>query len=272
MREILGYIFASLIGISLGLIGGGGSILTVPVLVYVMGVNATLATAYSLFIVGVTALVGCITYFQKKLVSVPTAIVFSIPAFTSVFLVRKFLIPAIPKEIIAIGGFMLTRDILLMLVFAGLMIFASVSMIKDDKDKEGEAPDDEQPHAFNLPLIFGEGVVVGALTGLVGAGGGFMIIPALVLFAKLPMKMAVGTSLLIIAAKSLIGFIGDVTNPTEAIDWNLLLSFSFIACVGIFVGAYLSTFIPGAKLKKGFGWFVAVMGVYIIAKELFFGK
>lgn len=271
-QQILGYVLASLIGISLGLIGGGGSILTVPVLVYVMGVNATLATAYSLFIVGITALVGSLTYFQKKLVSIKTAIVFSIPAFTSVYLVRRFVIPAIPKEIFSLYGFTLTRDILLMLVFAGLMIFASVSMIRDEKGKGPEVTEEEHEPEFNLPLIFGEGVVVGGLTGFVGAGGGFMIIPALVLFARLPMKMAVGTSLLIIAAKSLIGFIGDVTNPELTIDWELLISFSFIACVGIFVGSYLSTFIPGAKLKQAFGWFVAVMGVYIIAKETLLGK
>ncbi len=110
--------------------------------------------------------------------------------------------------------------------------------------------------------------MVGAITGLVGAGGGFMIIPALVVFAKLPMKMAVGTSLLIIAAKSLIGFVGDVMNPELTIDWTLLIIFSLIATVGIFVGSYLSNFIPGAKLKKAFGWFVAVMGVYILLKEL----
>lgn len=267
MQEIIGYILASLIGISLGLIGGGGSILTVPVLVYVMRINPTLSTAYSLFIVGITALVGSLAYFQKKLISLKTAVVFSIPSFASVFVVRKYLVPAIPKEILHIGSFTLTRDILLMLIFALLMIFASVSMIKDTK-KNNENSEENQKPKFNFPLIFIEGLVVGAITGLVGAGGGFMIIPALVVFAKLPMKMAVGTSLLIIATKSLIGFVGDVMNPELTIDWTLLAIFSLIATVGIFVGSYLSNFIPGAKLKKAFGWFVAVMGLYILLKEL----
>ncbi|MCS6796213.1 MAG: sulfite exporter TauE/SafE family protein [Raineya sp.] len=267
MQEIFGYFLASLIGISLGLIGGGGSILTVPVLVYIMGVSPTLSTAYSLFIVGITALVGSLTYFQKKLISLKTAIVFSIPSFIAVFLVRKYVVPAIPKEIVQLGNFTLTRDILLMLIFAILMIFASVSMIKDKKKNNGNTDENQEP-VFNFPLIFVEGLVVGAITGLVGAGGGFMIIPALVVFAKLPMKMAVGTSLLIIAAKSLIGFVGDVMNPELTIDWSLLLIFSLVATIGIFVGSYLSNFIPGAKLKKAFGWFVAVMGVYILLREL----
>jgi len=268
MQEIIGYILASLIGISLGLIGGGGSILTVPVLVYVMGVNPTLSTAYSLFIVGITALVGSVSYMQKKLISFKTALVFSVPSFVSVFLVRKYVMPAIPAEIIKLGDFSLTKDIFLMLVFAILMFFASISMIKK---KKGEPENDENKEVkFNFPLIFIEGVVVGAITGLVGAGGGFMIIPALVVFAKLPMKMAVGTSLLIIAAKSLIGFTGDMSNPNLDIDWILLTIFSAIASVGIFIGSYLSNFIPGAKLKTGFGWFVIVTAIYILAKELLF--
>ena len=268
MQEIIGYILASLIGISLGLIGGGGSILTVPVLVYVMGVNPTLSTAYSLFIVGITALVGSVSYMQKKLVSFKTALVFSVPSFVSVFLVRKYVVPAIPAEIIKLGDFSLTKDIFLMIIFAVLMFFASISMIKK---KKGEPENDESKEVkFNFPLIFIEGIVVGAITGLVGAGGGFMIIPALVVFAKLPMKMAVGTSLLIIAAKSLIGFTGDMSNPNLDIDWILLTIFSAVASVGIFVGSYLSNFIPGAKLKTGFGWFVVIMAVYILAKELLF--
>ncbi|MCS7292112.1 MAG: sulfite exporter TauE/SafE family protein [Gloeomargarita sp. SKYBB_i_bin120] len=267
MQLVLGYGLALLIGISLGLIGAGGSILTVPVLVYVMGVNPTLATAYSLFIVGITALVGSWDYFRKGLISLKTAFVFAIPAFSSVFLVRRFLIPAIPPKIVQLGTLTLTRDILLMIVFAVLMILASLSMIRNGKGDTRHLPVEDKPPEFNFPLIFGEGIVVGALTGLVGAGGGFLIIPALVVLAGLPMKMAVGTSLLVIAAKSLIGFLGDVQNPELQIDWGLLMLFAGVASIGIFVGSYLSTFISGRKLKKGFGWFVAVMGVYILIKE-----
>ncbi|MFZ1371496.1 MAG: sulfite exporter TauE/SafE family protein, partial [Ferruginibacter sp.] len=143
---------------------------------------------------------------------------------------------------------------------------ASVSMIRPGKQKE---IDENAPRVYNYPMILLEGAVVGLLTGLVGAGGGFLIIPALVLLARMPMKLAVGTSLFIIAAKSLIGFIGDLQG-SEVLDWKLLGIFTAFAVGGIFIGILLSKKIPGQKLKKGFGWFVLVMGIYIIIKELFF--
>jgi len=263
--EIVGYIASLVIGISLGLIGGGGSILTVPVLVYLFKVEPVIATSYSLFIVGLSSLVGVIPKYKQGMVNLKTAIIFGIPSIAAVFATRKFIIPQIPKEVFAIGDFVITKSILMMVLFAVLMVFASVSMIRD-KRKNAAAENGEQK--FNYPVIILEGAVVGILTGLVGAGGGFLIIPALVLLSKLPMKQAVGTSLLIIAAKSLIGFTGDLSN--YIMDWKLLLTVSAIAVAGIFVGDALSKKIDGNKLKKGFGWFVLVMGVYIIVKELFF--
>ena len=270
LLEIIGFAGAAVIGISLGLIGGGGSILTVPVLVYLLSVEPVLATAYSLFIVGISSLIGGINYARKGLVDFKTGIVFTIPAFIAVYVTRLWLVPALPDNWFNIGDLAVTKDVGILLLFAFLMIFASYSMIKGKKKPEIEEDKNEevQPH-FNIPMIILEGSVVGVLTGLVGAGGGFLIIPALVLFAKLPMKMAVGTSLLIIAAKSLIGFIGDI-QADQPIDWTFLLIFSSISVIGIFVGSYLSTFIEGAKLKKGFGWFVLVMGSFMIVKELFF--
>ena len=261
--EILGYISASLIGISLGLIGGGGSILTVPVLVYLIGMNPVAATAYSLFIVGFSSLIGAGKYTTKKLVSYKTAVVFGLPSLVAVFLTRKFVVPAIPEQLFQLGDFVFTKDIALMVLFALLMIAASISMIRGRKEVE-EIADEAQ--RFNYPLIIVEGLVVGGLTGLVGAGGGFLIIPALVVLSKLPMKMAIGTSLLIIAIKSMIGFLGDVSNME--IDWVFLGIFSAISVVGIFIGSYLSNFISGSKLKPAFGWFVLIMGVYIITKEV----
>lgn len=261
--QILGYIGALLIGVVLGLIGGGGSILTVPVLVYLLAIEPVVATAYSLFIVGSTSLVGAIKNIRKKLVDFRTAIVFAVPAFIAVYSTRKFLVPAIPEEIFTMGTFTLTKDVAIMIFFAIIMLLASVSMIRGRKDKgSGEA----EEVSYNYPLIILEGAVVGVLTGIVGAGGGFLIIPALVLLAKLPMKKAVATSLLIIAIKSLIGFIGDVENLE--IQWDFLLTFTAISIVGIFIGIWLNKFIPGEKLKKGFGWFVLIMGIYIIIKEL----
>ncbi len=263
--EILGYLFSILIGVSLGLIGGGGSILTVPVLVYIFSVDAVTATGYSLFIVGITSAVGTATFFKNKLVNIKTAIIFGIPSIVAVFLTRAFIVPAIPKEIMTFGDFVVTKSILMMLLFAILMIAASYSMIKKDKKKTNEQVG---PQKFNYPVILIEGFVVGVLTGLVGAGGGFLIIPALVVLSKLPMKEAVGTSLVIIAAKSLIGFFGEASEVQ--LDWSLLLSVSAFAVIGIFIGSYLSKKIDGAKLKPAFGWFVLVMGIYIIIKETMF--
>lgn len=259
---IIGFAAAILIGVSLGLIGGGGSILTVPVLVYILGIDPVLATAYSLFVVGSTSLVGAGTYMKKGLVNYKTALVFAIPSFIAVFLTRKFLVPALPDPLFSIGESLITKNIGIMVFFALIMLAASYSMIRG---KKGGAEEEEEVK-FNLPMIALEGSAVGIITGIVGAGGGFLIIPALVLLAKLPMKMAVGTSLLIIAAKSLIGFLGDLS--TQTIDWQLLLIFTGLSIIGIFIGSALSKKINEKVLKTGFGWFVLIMGIYIITKEL----
>lgn len=265
MVTIFGYLGAAAIGISLGLIGGGGSILTIPILVYLFGINPVLATAYSLFVVGATSLAGAFSFMQKGLVNYKTALVFAVPSFIAVYLTRRFFIPALPKKLYSLGDFVLTRDTAIMVFFALIMLVASFSMIRNKKEKEDQTKGEMR---YNYPMIGLEGAVVGGITGIVGAGGGFLIIPALVLFARLPMKTAVGTSLLIIAAKSLIGFLGDVGN--RPIDWPFMLVFTGLSLLGIFIGSWLSTLIHGVHLKKGFGWFVLLMGIYICAKELLF--
>ncbi len=262
--EIAGYLASLIIGISLGLIGGGGSILTVPVLVYLFGIDPVLATAYSLFIVGSTSLVGTFSKYREGLVNMKTAVIFGIPSIAAVYATRKWIVPAIPNELFTVGELQVTKSIMMMVLFAILMGFASISMIRD---KNGDCPESETPQTFNYPLIILEGIIVGALTGLVGAGGGFLIIPALVLLSKLPMKQAIGTSLLIIAMKSLIGFLGDLSHTS--MDWKLLVIVTILAVTGIFIGNRMSRNIDAGKLKKGFGWFVLVMGIYIIIKELF---
>jgi uncharacterized membrane protein YfcA len=267
LLTIFGLLASTVIGISLGLIGGGGSILTVPVLVYLFNVDPVLATAYSLFIVGLSSLVGAFPKYKAGMIDLKTALVFGVPSIIAVFLTRKVLVPAIPATLFEIAGVSVTKALAMMILFAVLMVAASVSMIRDKK-KEEQATD--EPRVFNYPMILLEGAVVGVLTGLVGAGGGFLIIPALVMLSKLPMKQAVGTSLLIIAAKSLIGFTGDVMENAAQMDWALLSIVTSLAVVGIFVGNQLSKKIDGAALKKGFGWFVLVMGIYIIIKELAF--
>lgn len=266
IMDIIGYIASLVIGISLGLIGGGGSILTVPVLVYLFRVSPVMATAYSLFIVGSTSLVGALPKYKNGLVNLKTALIFGIPSIVAVFATRKYIVPQIPEELFSIGGLLITKNILMMLLFAILMVAASVSMIRNTKSKVEESGSSEQK--FNVPVILIEGILVGILTGLVGAGGGFLIIPALVLLSKLPMKQAIGTSLLIIAAKSLIGFTGDLSN--YQMDWSLLITVTLLAIVGIFIGNWLSNKISPEKLEKGFGWFVFIMGIYIIIKEIFF--
>lgn len=261
---IAGYAAAVLMGLSLGLIGGGGSILTVPILVYLFDVDPVLATAYSLFVVGLTSLVGSYSHFRAGNVQAKTALIFGIPSIAAVYAVRKFIVPVIPDPAFHIASATVSKGMLLMVLFAILMLLASISMIRPAKQKS-----DEIQVKRNYLLIFLEGLLVGGLTGLVGAGGGFLIIPALVLLAGLPMKQAVGTSLLIIAMKSLIGFTGDL-GAGQPIDYVFMLLFSAFAIGGILIGSYLTRFISNEKLKPAFGWFVLVMGIYIIIKEVFF--
>jgi uncharacterized membrane protein YfcA len=264
--QLLGFLSAILIGVTLGLMGGGGSILTVPILVYLLDVAPVSATAYSLFIVGLTSLIGSVTYMRKGLVDFKAAVFFSIPAFITVYLTRRFVIPAIPDMIFQINGWIMTNDILIMAAFSLLMISAAYSMIKKRKNHD-EA--DDYHAEFNLPYMILIGITVGALSGFVGAGGGFLIIPALVIFAKLPMKTAIGTSLLIIAINSLIGFLGDLNVRT--IECLFLFKFIIFTTAGIILGGYLSRFITGAKLKPAFGWFVLSMGFLILINEFIIG-
>ncbi len=259
--ELIGYFAAILIGISLGLIGGGGSILSVPVLVYLFGIEATLSTTYSLFIVGITSLIGASSYIQKKLVEFKTVLFFGIPSIISVFATKTWITPTIPAIIFQSSFFTLTKNELLMLLFAVLMLFASFSMIKG---KKNEQQSKLQFNSISIIKIIIQGLFVGLITGLVGAGGGFIIIPVLVHFFNIPMKKAVGTSLLIIAINSLSGFL---ISFQEIEHWQLIFSVTAVSALGIFIGSYLSNLIDGKKLKKSFGWFVLIMGIIIILKE-----
>ncbi len=265
-NQIIGFILAVLVGITLGLIGSGGSILTVPIMVYVVGINPVLATAYSLFVVGSSALVGGMKKVKQQLVDFKMVILFGIPTIFSVFVTRKYIVPYLPVEIFTLNKFVITKPIFLMVLFAVVMILASFTMIKSRNETVNVT---ENPIKINYFLILILGLAIGLLAGLVGAGGGFLIIPALVFLTKIPMKTAIGTSLFIIALQSLIGFSGDAAIQTN-MDWKFLLTFTFFAIIGIFIGDYLSKKIDGNKLKIGFGWFVLAMGIYIIMKELVF--
>jgi uncharacterized protein len=262
--EIVGYVASLLIGISLGLIGGGGSILTVPVLVYLFGLQPVVATSYSLFVVGSTSLIGGINNFKKGFVNIRAALLFGSASIATVFITRKFLVPLIPKSLFTIWGFNITESVFLMVLFALLMLLASVSMIRN-KAVANESK--ECKECYRLTRLLSYGVIIGIVTGLLGAGGGFLLIPALVFLMKLPMKTAIGTSLMIIALNSLVGFSGDFGRLP--IDWIFLLKITAIAIAGILVGGTLGRKIHGEKLRKGFGWFVLAMGVYVLVKEIF---
>ncbi len=265
--EILGYFVSILIGISLGMVGSGGSILTVPVLVYLMNVNPLLATTSSLFIVGVTSFAGALRAYSKKQVDFRAVTEFGLPSIFSIFITRHYLLPALPENIVTIGNFVISKDVFLMLLFAVLMLAASVTMMRSHHAENKEQPSEHDRHQKIFPLVL-LGLFVGVVTGLLGAGGGFLIIPALVLFLKLPMKTAVGTSLLLIAINSLFGFLFSLKQFEY--NWTILLSFTALSIAGIFIGSRMADKISAASLRKGFGWFVLLMGIYIIIKELFF--
>lgn len=256
--EFLGYFGALAMGVVLGIMGGGGAILTVPILTYLFGIEAVRATGYSLFIVGLTSLIGAMQPIRAGKVNLKTALTFALPSMLMVFAVRKFFLPLLPEVLMQMDNFALTKNFAVMALFAIVMLFSAIAMIRPRKVE----PEKSELHPMRLAT---QGLFVGALAGTVGAGGGFLIIPALVLLAGLEMKEAVGTSLFIIAIQSLIGFSGEFSND---IDWRFLLSFSAIAIGGILLGGALASKIPNEKLKPAFGWFVLLMSAYIFTKEI----
>lgn len=261
--EAFGYIASFAMGIILGLMGGGGSILTVPLLVYLFSLSPTIATGYSLFVVGVTALIGSLMYIRRGDIDFKVGLSFAIPSVIGVNISRGWIIPKIPDVIFSINDFTLTKEILIMATFALLMIVASYSMIK----KRGEQKPIEARQFVRVVVMTLEGLIVGLIAGFVGAGGGFLIIPALVLLAGLSMKVAIGTSLMIIAAQSLLGFSGDLARGLT-VDWTLLFFVTTIAIIGIIVGSTLAHKIKEQKLKTVFGWFVLLMGATIFIEQL----
>lgn len=253
---------AFIMGSVLSLLGAGGSILTMPVLVYLFSIPAVEATSYSLLLVGLTALLGSIGYFRQGTIDIKTAIIFGIPSILGVLLARHYLLPAIPSEFKL--GILITKDFVIMFVFSVLMILAALMMMKKNNPKK----DDNQDIPKNkFALVMLEGLVVGGVTGFVGAGGGFLIIPALVLLAGLEMKIAVGTSLIIIALKSIIGFGGDLIGGFQT-DWIFVFYVMIATLVGVLVGNFLSRKFTGKQLKKYFGIMVLVIGFYIVTEQI----
>ena len=265
VQEVIGYVSAVVVGLVIGLAGGGGSILTVPIFVYVFGIPTVLATTYSLFVVGATSLVGSVNHIWKKRVDLRVTLAFALPSFVSVYLSRRFLVPALPDPLFRLDRFVLPKSDAILYFFAIVMVIAARAMIRSDTPERGEAADG-RPRYGTLSL---DGLAVGLLTGTIGAGGGFLIVPMLVLLAGLPIKRAVATSVLIVAVNSFVGFLGDIGHT--ALNWNFLLPFTGLSIIGIFIGMYLARFVAPEKLKKGFGWFVLAVAGYMIVKETYHG-
>ena len=260
--QIVGYLLGLLMGITLGLIGAGGSALTVPIMVFLFQLDATLATTYSLFIVGLTSLFGSFKQIKEKRIAWDFVTLFGVPSILSIFVSRRYLLPAIPKDLFDLGSLTVSKDNLLLGVFSIVLMAASYSMIKKQEYKEQQS--NEKANNFNLVL---GGLVVGLVTGMLGAGGGFLIIPALVLWGKLPMKKAAATSLMIITINSILGFVFD-EHGIRRIDWGHMFVFSIMAISGIFIGIKLSEKISGEKLKPIFGWFILAMGAFILVQQI----
>jgi uncharacterized protein len=260
--ELAGYAASVFIGLILGILGGGGSILSIPILVYLFSIDVVLASAYSLFIVGATSLVGALTKYKEHSVNIRFAIMFGIPSVISIFATRKWIVPAIPEIVWQTDAFHISKRLLILGLFAVLMVLASISMIRGTQEYNH---DDER---FMPVLLIVQGMLIGFLTGLVGAGGGFLIVPALVVLTGLAFKTAVGTSLFIIAISSLTGFLGDLMN--YSMDWSFLLIITMLATFGILIGNQLSHRISSIQLRKIFGWFILIVGCGILIRELIF--
>jgi uncharacterized membrane protein YfcA len=262
---ILGYICSLLIGLALGTLGSGGSILTVPIMVYLMNVSPVDATGYSLFVVGTTSLIGFLNFSRKGKVEIKTAVIFAIPSLICVFLTRKFLVPSIPEHIHFFGQSDMSRDKFFMILFALLMLFVAAKILLGGKNISSE---EVSTHRKNYGVLILSAVVAGFLTGFLGVGGGFIIIPSLMFFGKVSPKMSIGTSLLIIACNSFIGFMSEMIHRSEEIDYFFLLTFSAISVIGVLIGFKILTKITSLQLRNAFGFTVLLVGIYIFFREV----
>ncbi len=263
---ILGFLSILLMGVILGLIGAGGSILTVPIFVYLFKINSVLSTSYSLLLVGFTALIGSFFYFRKKKIDFNIAFKFAIPSIITVYLTRRFILPAIPNDFKFLD-LIITKDLFILSLFSFMMFLTSFFMIKnsDKKSKDSKKKILINPYIKNILIVF-ESSLIGVLTALIGAGGGFLIVPALVLLNKIDIKSAIGTSLVIIALKSIFGFIGDIQSNVN-LDYFLAFYLIITASIGIYFGLFLGKYFDSNYIKKGFGYFVMVISIIIIIKE-----
>lgn len=268
--SFLGYPSVLLMGVALGLTGGGGSILTVPILVYLFGVGAYEATAYSLCIVGLVALWGAFRAYKSGELHLNRALFFGIPGVFGVVLSRRVLLPLVPQEL-TIFSFSFSQNAVILIFFAFLMLLASISMIRASQITKKDIENIIKTHSVSNVRLSIYGLLVGLTAGFVGAGGGFLIVPALVSVGKLEMKQAIGTSLFVIAFQSLLGVLGDYRSLFQ-IDIFLFLVIVLLAIVGMSIGIHFKKYIQQSTLKLGFGVFVLVVGSLILIQELGKGR
>ncbi|MBK8954076.1 MAG: sulfite exporter TauE/SafE family protein [Saprospiraceae bacterium] len=260
---ILAFISAILIGLSLGILGAGGAILTIPVFVYILQVNAIDAITCSLFVVCLTSLTTAIQYYKNKQVHYKAILSFGLPSLASVWFFRSIVLPAIPDPFIDFDGFEMSKSSTLLVVFALLMYVVAYKMLKKNSRT---ASIEKNPKNQQLSFIL-HGLFVGALTGLLGAGGGFLIVPALVLLLDLEFKIAVGSSLCIIFLNTTMGLLAK-TEMLFQLDWQTLLSFTMITVLASLIGVKISDKFSSAKLKRAFGFILIFVATFMLYEEL----
>lgn len=266
MLLLLSYLLALLIGLSIGIMGSGGAILAVPILYYVSGFTMQEASVYSLFVVGASSLVGAVRSWMNALVNWHAVLFFGIPSVLSVYLTRLFIVPILPDPLIENTFMKVPLEMALLVLFAVLMVLAARSMLLNKNASVQGELDFKAKNASVQVIAFG--LLVGTLTAILGAGGGFLIIPALVIFLRMPMKEAVGTSMFIVAMNALNGFVGTLYNGQIKIDYSFLLLFTSMAFIGLFVGMFWAKQLKPEKLKRAFAFFVLGMGLFIIAQQV----
>lgn len=265
MLHLFGYLGVIISGILLGLLGGGGAIIIVPIMVYLFGIAPVTATGFTFFVIAFTSLVGFYRYYRQNLVSIPTALIFGLPSVVTVFISRRLILPALPDDLFQAGNFHFTKDMGIMVLFASLMLATSVNILFAKRPADIKATDEKK---YGRLIV--RGLLVGLITGFVGGGGGFLIVSALVLLLGMSVKSAVGTSMIIISVNSIIGFIGHISLGGD-IDWKFISVFTVLAIGGIIIGNLISGLFPESMLRKVFGWFLVVMAAYILMQEIIEG-
>lgn len=264
MNEILGYFLILIVGITLGMMGSGGSILTVPTLVYTLGIAPSDATTYSLFLIGMTSIFASYTKFKNKEIDFGLVLRFGLPSMVSIFLTRSFILPLIPEfiEIPFLGE--ISTDTLLMMLFSVVMVAAGWNMMR--KKSDNEVVDEMKKSNGSLGLIL-LAISIGFLSGILGAGGGFLIIPSLMIFAKVSLRKAIAASIVIVMLNSLIGFAGDY-QQFSTLNYQILGFLLIFSVVGVFLGNYWGKKIQTQTLQRGFGYFVLALGFLLFFIEM----